>query len=120
MDSPPAVARPPRPSTESAPEPPARRAEPGGRPSVDGPHPTLRTLLKFSLARAFPDSFESLNAAAEALAPILTEELARSGYRIHDTRLCIRVPRGVLGRDMTPEEVATINPQPLPHPRRRA
>lgn len=47
-----------------------------------------------------------------ALAPILTDELGKHGYRIHDVVRCVRVVDPLtVGRPMTPEEEAAVSIQ---------
>jgi hypothetical protein len=100
-------------------------ADPGVSPAAGAPRPTLRTILKLSLAQARPGSGPgeiggSYAEQAAILAPILAAELAKHGYRIHDTRLCIRVPAGEDGRPMTVEELRALPiGQKIGHPRRR-
>lgn len=61
--------------------------------------------------------------AVKAFAKVLTDELGKHGYRIHDVVRCVR-PTGdplTVGRPMTAEEEQqlVIEGEPLPHPRRR-
>jgi hypothetical protein len=56
---------------------------------------------------------------AAAMVPVLTDELGKDGYRIHDTARCVRpAPRPgdppELGRPMTPEEEAALLPGSSP------
>ena len=63
----------------------------------------------------------------QRMAPVLTDELGKHGYRIHDITRCVR-PAGdpqTIGRPMSPEEEATLLPADVAtrertaHPRRR-
>jgi hypothetical protein len=61
----------------------------------------------------------------EALARILTDELGKHGYRIHDVARCVRPPGEPLaiGRPMTPEEEQALvidAPVRAARPRRRS
>lgn len=101
-------------------------ADPGGAAAAGAPRPQLRTILKLALAQAAtgPDledrTFDSFADHAAVLAPILAAELAAHGYRIHDTRRCVRVPLAdEMGRPMTDAEQDALDLSPIPHPRRR-
>lgn len=60
----------------------------------------------------------TLDDGAGAMAPILTDELGKHGYRIHDVARCIRPPVEELGRPMTPAEQAQLLPgSDLPPPK---
>lgn len=65
---------------------------------------------------------EDVESIAQALAPVLTDELGKHGYRIHDITRCVR-PAGdplLIGRPMTPAEEATMAiPRETPRRRRR-
>jgi len=58
---------------------------------------------------------------AGAMAPILTDELGKHGYRIHDIARCVRVgDPHVTGRPMSPDEEAAVGIQPGPRANQEA
>lgn len=87
------------------------------------PRKPLTEILVDVLVRAAAPAALDFEPFAATLAPLLTDELGKHGYRIHDVVRCVR-PAGpdpvTVGRPMTPEEEAVLLPAlASPRPRRR-